>query len=113
MVRHQAALVSGKLTRVTLGVNLPPAEVIMSRLRTRVESHPRAFIAWCWVAGAPFPRTARPVRNAALLGAAGQKSWRDCMPWQRTIHSTEERSVCLEERWRRSPWRTSSRSVGG
>jgi hypothetical protein len=31
MVRHQAALVSGKLTRVTSGVNLPPLEVIMSR----------------------------------------------------------------------------------
>ena len=31
MVRHQAALVSGKLTRVTSGVNLPPSEVIMSR----------------------------------------------------------------------------------
>ena len=33
MRRHQAALVSGKLTRVTSGVNLPPLEVIMSRLR--------------------------------------------------------------------------------
>ncbi len=33
MVRHQAALASGKLTRVTSGVNLPPPEVIMSRLR--------------------------------------------------------------------------------
>jgi hypothetical protein len=32
MVRHQAALASGKLTRVTSGVNLPPSEVIMSRL---------------------------------------------------------------------------------
>ena len=31
MVRHQAALASGKLTRVTSGVNLPPPEVIMSR----------------------------------------------------------------------------------
>ncbi len=31
MVRHQAVLVSGKRTRVTSGVNLPPAEVIMSR----------------------------------------------------------------------------------
>jgi len=31
MVRHQAALASGKLTRVTSGVNLPPSEVIMSR----------------------------------------------------------------------------------
>ena len=31
MLRHQAALVSGKLTRVTSGVNLPPLEVIMSR----------------------------------------------------------------------------------
>jgi hypothetical protein len=30
-VRHQAVLVSGKLTRVTSGVNLPPSEVIMSR----------------------------------------------------------------------------------
>ena len=32
MLRHHAALVSGKLTRVTSGVNLPPLEVIMSRL---------------------------------------------------------------------------------
>ena len=32
MLRHQAALASGKLTRVTSGVNLPPLEVIMSRL---------------------------------------------------------------------------------
>jgi hypothetical protein len=31
MVRHQAALVSGTLTRVTSGVNLPSLEVIMSR----------------------------------------------------------------------------------
>ena len=31
MVRHQAALASGQLTRVTSGVNLPPSEVIMSR----------------------------------------------------------------------------------
>jgi hypothetical protein len=31
MVRHQAALASGKLTRGTSGVNLPPSEVIMSR----------------------------------------------------------------------------------
>ena len=31
MVRHQAVLVSGKLTRVTSGVNLPSLEVIMSR----------------------------------------------------------------------------------
>jgi hypothetical protein len=31
MVRHQAALVSGKRTRVMSGVNLPPSEVIMSR----------------------------------------------------------------------------------
>jgi hypothetical protein len=34
MVRHQAALALGKLTRVTSGVNLPPSEVIMSRLLT-------------------------------------------------------------------------------
>jgi hypothetical protein len=33
MLRHHAALASGKLTRVTSGVNLPPLEVvIMSRL---------------------------------------------------------------------------------
>jgi putative addiction module component (TIGR02574 family) len=32
MVRHQAALASGTLTRVTSGVNLPPSEVIMSSL---------------------------------------------------------------------------------
>jgi hypothetical protein len=31
MVRHQAALASGQLTRGTSGVNLPPSEVIMSR----------------------------------------------------------------------------------
>jgi glutathione synthase/RimK-type ligase-like ATP-grasp enzyme len=30
MLRHHAALVSGKRTRVTSGVNLPPSEVIMS-----------------------------------------------------------------------------------
>jgi hypothetical protein len=32
MLRHHAALVSGKLTRVPSGVNFPPSEVIMSRL---------------------------------------------------------------------------------
>jgi hypothetical protein len=32
MVRHQAALAAGKLTRVTAEVNLPPSEVIMSRV---------------------------------------------------------------------------------
>jgi hypothetical protein len=31
MWRHHAALASGKLTRVTSGVNLPPLEVITSR----------------------------------------------------------------------------------
>jgi hypothetical protein len=31
MVRHQAALAAGKLTRVTSGGNLPPSEVMMSR----------------------------------------------------------------------------------
>jgi hypothetical protein len=36
MLRHHAALVSGKLTRVTSGVNLPPLEVIMSRLPHRL-----------------------------------------------------------------------------
>jgi hypothetical protein len=30
MLRHHAALVSGKLTRVPSGVNFPPSEVIMS-----------------------------------------------------------------------------------
>jgi hypothetical protein len=35
MVRHQAALVSGRLTRVTSGVNLPSLEVIMSRPQSR------------------------------------------------------------------------------
>src|SRR5215472_2678148 len=35
MLRHQAALASGKLTRVTSGVNLPLSEVIMSRLHQR------------------------------------------------------------------------------
>jgi hypothetical protein len=33
MLRHHAALVSGKLTRGPSGVNLPPSEVIMSRLK--------------------------------------------------------------------------------
>jgi hypothetical protein len=32
--RQQVALVSCKLTRVSLGVNLPPLEVIMSRWLT-------------------------------------------------------------------------------
>ena len=36
-VRQQAALASGKLSRVTSGVNLPPSEVIMS-------SHPRECV---------------------------------------------------------------------
>jgi hypothetical protein len=35
MVRHQAALASGKLTRGTSGVNLPPSEVMMSRQLSR------------------------------------------------------------------------------
>src|SRR2546430_17333981 len=35
MVRHQAALAAGQLTRVTSGVNLPPPAVIMSRPETR------------------------------------------------------------------------------
>jgi hypothetical protein len=39
MVRHQAALASGKLTRVTSGVNLPPSEVIMSSLPGTPWSH--------------------------------------------------------------------------
>jgi hypothetical protein len=34
MVRQQAALASGQLTRVTSGVNLPPPEVIMSSCLT-------------------------------------------------------------------------------
>jgi hypothetical protein len=38
MFRHQAALVLSKLTRVTLGVNLPTLEVIMSR-RHNKEDH--------------------------------------------------------------------------
>ena len=37
MVRHQAALALGKLTRVTSGVNLPPSEVIMSRYQRHYE----------------------------------------------------------------------------
>ena len=32
MLQHHAALALGKLTRVTSGGNLPPSEVIMSRL---------------------------------------------------------------------------------
>jgi hypothetical protein len=36
MVRHQAALVSGKLTRVMSGVNLPSSEVIMSMLLSMI-----------------------------------------------------------------------------
>jgi hypothetical protein len=35
MVRHQAALAAGQLTRGTSGVNLPPSEVLMSRLQMR------------------------------------------------------------------------------
>jgi hypothetical protein len=38
MLRHHAALVSGKLTRVISGVNLPPLEVIMSRHAVRNSS---------------------------------------------------------------------------
>jgi len=37
MLRHQAALALGKLTRVTSGVNLPPLEVIMSRPYRKIE----------------------------------------------------------------------------
>jgi hypothetical protein len=43
MVRHQAALASGKLTRVTSGVNLPPSEVIMSR---RLKINRPSFLAF-------------------------------------------------------------------
>jgi hypothetical protein len=39
MLRHHAALVSGKLTRVTSGVNLPPLEVIMSRPQTIISGY--------------------------------------------------------------------------
>jgi hypothetical protein len=42
MVRHQAALVLSKLTRVTSGVNLPPLEVIMSRLLQH-----QSVVNWC------------------------------------------------------------------
>jgi hypothetical protein len=45
MVRHQAALASGTLTRVTSGVNLPPSEVIMSRLTSMsTDSSSSAFV---------------------------------------------------------------------
>ena len=44
MVRHQAALVSGKLTRVPSGVNLPPSEVIMSRLLS--SRYPGRTVLW-------------------------------------------------------------------
>jgi hypothetical protein len=44
MVRHQAALVSGRLTRVTLGVNLPPSEVIMSRLLEAAKKRPEGVL---------------------------------------------------------------------
>src|SRR5882724_9845350 len=37
MVRHQAALAAGQLTRVTSGVNPPPPEVIMSRRHGNAE----------------------------------------------------------------------------
>jgi hypothetical protein len=50
MLRHHAALVSGKLTRVPSGVNFPPSEVIMSRCarggtrRARVEARRRGAV---------------------------------------------------------------------
>jgi hypothetical protein len=47
MVRHQAALASGQLTRVTSGVNLPPPEVIMSRPAETV-------YLWSWEEEEPF-----------------------------------------------------------
>jgi len=50
MVRHHAALVAGTLTRVTLGVNLPPLEVIMSRRRRNfwdLQSHPKRVTLLC------------------------------------------------------------------
>ena len=50
MVRHQAALASGQLTRVTSGVNLPPSEVIMSRRRSRggvsIETLVKRLTSW-------------------------------------------------------------------
>jgi integrase len=45
MVRHQAALASGKLTRVTSGVNLPPLEVIMSSLEREHNERDRKISA--------------------------------------------------------------------
>jgi hypothetical protein len=40
MLRHHAALVSGKLTRVPSGVNFPPSEVIMSRSNDSYRRNP-------------------------------------------------------------------------
>jgi hypothetical protein len=52
MVRHQAALASGKLTRVTSGVNLPPSEVIMSRQQEEkmIKPHTSLLAIFCFVA---------------------------------------------------------------
>ena len=54
MLRHHAALASGKLTRVTSGVNLPPLEVIMSRpsrqkegIQTGVYPTNMIFVLYC------------------------------------------------------------------
>jgi hypothetical protein len=44
MVRHQAALAAGTLTRGTSGGNLPPSEVIMSRWLGSIQADdPEAF----------------------------------------------------------------------
>jgi hypothetical protein len=51
-----------------------------------------------------------------IVSSAGKNSSHDCMLWKRTnptIHSTYERSVCMESWWRRSTLRTALRRLGG
>jgi hypothetical protein len=64
MVRQQAALASGQLTRGLSGVNRPPSEVIMSSqvgLAPMVRTH--------WVTTANFMRLLSIPRLRAYLGA--------------------------------------------
>jgi hypothetical protein len=67
-------------------------------------------------AAAACPCTARSVRNDSILGSAGKRCSRACMPWKRTnrtLHFTEDRSVCMESSCRRRTCHTSSRCLGG
>jgi hypothetical protein len=69
MLRHHAALVSGKLTRVTSGVNLPPLEVIMSRHLKGEEMDKLFWIIPGKLAGRPGPD--REPWNLASLRQGG------------------------------------------